>query len=436
MHRRFRVLIVSHGYPPWESAGTEQHVQQLAHGLTQRGHVVHVLAATRAPGRRQYAVVESPGLTRIVNNVPTRQLGDGEQDGAIDRITAQVAARFAPDVVHVHHIQFLSSGMRFSVPVVATLHDGWAWCAAGGQGLRPDGTVCPGPRPEDCAPCATAWAPSAGALTSAMVRMAGWAAPVVPPERLHGWYQRIPAQLRPRPERGTGPAASPEDAALRNAEVGAFFQSASVLVAPSQFLAKRAEAQGMGPVLVIPHGIVPASRPAARSPRTAGPFLHLGTIAAHKGTDRVVQAWRDAFPNGQPELRIHGPVDDIRCALDHPVGPVLDREGVAAALRTARALVLAPRWEENAPLVIVEARAHGCPVIAPASGGIPELVDDGVDGILFDPADPAALRTALTRAVDDGLPVPRHPPTFDDHLDQVVNIYAELLRRAATGTGA
>jgi len=394
-----------------------------------------VLAATRAPGHKQYALIEEPGLTRVVNNVPTRHLRDGENDGAIDHVARAVAKQFAPDVVNVHHIQFLSAGMRFDVPVVVTLHDGWAWCAAGGQGLRPDGTVCPGPTPADCAPCASAWAPSAGTMTTALVRFAGWAAPLVSPERLHAWYQRIPPLLRPRPERGVGPEATPSDAAHRNDTVGAFFRAAELRIAPSRFLAGRAEAMGLGPVQVIPHGVVASTMCATPAPRGNGAFLHLGTIARHKGTDRVVRAWRTSCPEGQPDLLIHGPVLDAQCALGHPVGAVLDRTGVSQALKTARALVLAPRWEENAPLVILEARASGCPIIAPASGGIPELIEDGVDGILFDPADSDGLVQAMRRAAVTALPPPRPPPAFEAHLDAVLEAYRSVVHRTATGTG-
>ena len=78
-----RVLLVAHGYPPRETAGTEQHTAALAEGLLARGHAVHVLAATRAPGERQYSVIEEPGITRIVNNVPARPLVQAERDRAV-----------------------------------------------------------------------------------------------------------------------------------------------------------------------------------------------------------------------------------------------------------------------------------------------------------------------------------------------------------------
>jgi len=50
---------------------------------------------------------------------------------------------------------------------------------------------------------------------------------------------------------------------------------------------------------------------------------------------------------------------------------------------------------EGAPLAILEAMAAGLPVIASSTGGIPELLDFGRAGVLFDPTIPATLRAAL-----------------------------------------
>src|SRR5512136_2086783 len=64
------VLQVVHGYPPREVAGTEVATARLAGSLRRRGWTCHVLAATRAPGTPQYALLEEPRVTRIVQNVP------------------------------------------------------------------------------------------------------------------------------------------------------------------------------------------------------------------------------------------------------------------------------------------------------------------------------------------------------------------------------
>ena len=416
--------MIVHGFPPRETAGTEQHVFQLRSALRKRGHAVHVLTATRSPGAPQYSVQTKESVTRVVNNVTTRRLSEGESDSAIDTITAQVVADFQPDIVHVHHIQFLSSTMHFEVPVVVTLHDRWAWCAAGGLGLLADGRQCDGPAPERCAPCAAAWRPTPGTVARGMTRTAQLLQPIISPDRLHRLYRRIPAKLRPSPHRGVGPAETAAAALHRNQSVGALYQSAQVRISPSQHLAHEAEAQGLGATQVIPHGI-PDDFATAAPPARSG-FVHLGSIAHHKGTDRVVRAWREAFPQASQGLSLHGPIVDAGAALDHPIGAILDRTGVAHALASARALVLAPRWSENAPLVVLEARASGCPVIAPRTDGFEEMITPGRDGWLFDPDDPDGLSNAMRAAATGTLPTPLAPHSLSQQVDATEAVYMRL----------
>lgn len=58
--------------------------------------------------------------------------------------------------------------------------------------------------------------------------------------------------------------------------------------------------------------------------------------------------------------------------------------------------VLPSNWE-GASLALLEAMAVGLPVVATSSGGTPELVEDGVTGILVPPSDSTALAAAITR---------------------------------------
>ncbi len=72
---------------------------------------------------------------------------------------------------------------------------------------------------------------------------------------------------------------------------------------------------------------------------------------------------------------------------------------LAAAYASADAFIF-PSRTETLGLVLLEAMAAGCPVVAARSGGIPDIVTHGVNGYLFDPNDPkgaiAATRQLLS----------------------------------------
>jgi glycosyltransferase involved in cell wall biosynthesis len=76
------------------------------------------------------------------------------------------------------------------------------------------------------------------------------------------------------------------------------------------------------------------------------------------------------------------------------------RETVLRLFRAADASLLSSAWE-NFPHTVVESLAVGCPVIATAVGGVPEVVRDGENGLLVPPGDPTALAQAITRFFRD-----------------------------------
>jgi glycosyltransferase involved in cell wall biosynthesis len=65
------------------------------------------------------------------------------------------------------------------------------------------------------------------------------------------------------------------------------------------------------------------------------------------------------------------------------------------------ALALPSLFEEGMGLVLLEALSRGIPVIASQVGGVPELVEDGVNGFLVPPGDPPSLTAALNRFLDN-----------------------------------
>jgi 2-deoxystreptamine N-acetyl-D-glucosaminyltransferase/2-deoxystreptamine glucosyltransferase len=78
----------------------------------------------------------------------------------------------------------------------------------------------------------------------------------------------------------------------------------------------------------------------------------------------------------------------------------LPRTGVLELFRSADATVLSSAWE-NFPHAVVESLAVGTPVVSTAAGGVPEVVEDGRNGLLVPVGDVAALAAALNRVAAD-----------------------------------
>jgi glycosyltransferase involved in cell wall biosynthesis len=60
-----------------------------------------------------------------------------------------------------------------------------------------------------------------------------------------------------------------------------------------------------------------------------------------------------------------------------------------------------PSLSEGLPLALVEAMSFGLPVVVTAVGGVPEVVTDGVEGMLGPPSDASALAAALGALLED-----------------------------------
>lgn len=75
-------------------------------------------------------------------------------------------------------------------------------------------------------------------------------------------------------------------------------------------------------------------------------------------------------------------------------------EAVPEALRSLDALMLPSAWE-GLPLALLEAMSTGLPVVATRVGAVPDLVRDGVGGVLVPPSDPRALAEAVMALVSD-----------------------------------
>ena len=81
-------------------------------------------------------------------------------------------------------------------------------------------------------------------------------------------------------------------------------------------------------------------------------------------------------------------------------GGMISRENLRSEFARATVLFL-PTREDNCPMVVLEAQASGVPVIASNVGGVPDLVEDGVTGLLANPDLPYTMPIALEKILSD-----------------------------------
>lgn len=79
----------------------------------------------------------------------------------------------------------------------------------------------------------------------------------------------------------------------------------------------------------------------------------------------------------------------------------LERKDLLGELSSATAVVL-PSFEDNCPMVVLEAAAACVPMAASAIGGIPDLIEDEKTGLLFDPREPQSIARAVRKILTSG----------------------------------
>jgi glycosyltransferase involved in cell wall biosynthesis len=175
----------------------------------------------------------------------------------------------------------------------------------------------------------------------------------------------------------------------------------------SPFTAQLVRALGVEPASTFPAYMDLAPFVVRPAPLPVAPTaLFVGVLEAYKNVDGLAEAWRLAAPR-VPGARLHivgkGSRTDVAESLVR-MGACWDQElssaEVAGAMDDAWLLVL-PSRSEGMGRVLVEAFCRGRGVVGTRAGSIPNLVEDGVSGILVPPGDTDALAAAIVRVLSD-----------------------------------
>ena len=347
-----------------EVGGAEVHVKLIRDSMQRQGHEVFVLSTDRnAAGKDTFADVMIPAVS---GGSFTRLLKHFWNHDAYRKVR-DVIHEFGPDIVHLHTITEFSPSLLWGIgetPTVLTVHGAEEFTL----GLLP------------------------------------WF--LAPSDYSHGSYRwediRIIGRLR--------------YAYLRYMQRPAYLlalKRLKLIVAPSKYMARTIAGDfPRTPILHIYNGVV-LNRKAPLPPPSSRPtVLYVGRLEAVKGVDYLIKAFayvhRD-FPESR--LRIVGDgsqrealkiltkqlglSDDVEFAgwVKHEQ---IHQEYVAATLMAIPSL-----WPENLPSVAIEAMAIGRPIVGTNAGGLTELIDTNVTGVLVEPADEYGLAHAMSGMISD-----------------------------------
>lgn len=162
---------------------------------------------------------------------------------------------------------------------------------------------------------------------------------------------------------------------------------------------------------VVHCGVEPAFYQSTRSEAGRLRMLYVGRLAAVKGLPVLLEALEKLAPRF-PELSLDiagdGPERAKLEARARELGlgervrflGYQSAEGVRDRLRETDVFVMAS-FAEGVPVVLMEAMAADVPVVATQVAGVPELVEEGVTGLLVPPGDAHALAAKLVRLLED-----------------------------------
>lgn len=404
-----KVLVCSNAYPPHFVGGAELIAHYHAQAMQRSGMEACVFAGDTMQPAPRYAMEETryDGLT--VFRVQLR--GDDFRVDYENFYHPQVEAHFEevlertrPDVVHFHNLIGLSVGIirrarRRGLRTVMTVHDHWAFCLKNTL-LRQDGAIC-----GDFARCAECQEH----IDSEAIR-------------------RIPILMR-------------QDFFAEH------LADLDFIISPSRYLAGAYMRAGVPPekMRVIGYGIDTKRLTAVQ--RVPDPtqrrFTFVGYLGEHKGVHVLLEAMRLLASRPEIRLTIVG-TGHLEPALRERVkqqglerqvhfAGKIGNDQIGAVLEKTDALILPSIWPENQPVTILEARAAGLPVIGSRIGGIPEIVEDGKTGLLFEPGNPRDLAKKIRELADHPALIDafgqagraRSTETFDTQAAQVMRLYDE-----------
>ncbi len=357
--------VISYGYL---AGGAEKSVKLLKETLGRRGHEVKVISSdhNKSASEARFSDIEFPEIDRPGVSLGAKTIKHLWY-GPSYRTIKNAVRDFKPDIVHFHIMGQLSPSALFAIgktPGLLTVHG-----------------------PEEYVTGTLEWGLPKRLFKDERVGVANLTAL----GRGYYFYFRYLQRLL---------------------YVRGFRKHLGGLVAPSKYMADVLQKEEYGvPIYQLYNGIELPKRKPLRNKRR---LLYVGRLEHVKGVDVLLKAMRTVvrqFPDvqlsivgdGAVRAELEAFVKRHRLQKQIVFHGWLGPKAVSVQYAQTTAVVIPSIWPENLPTVCIEALAMGRPVIGSNSGGIPELIQDGVTGRVV----PVGNESKLAAAIIDILSRPK-----------------------------
>lgn len=448
-----RILQVAHSFPPHNTAGTEVYTCNLSCELAKR-HRVFVFYRINNREKNEFEIVktEYKGLHIYALNNTFADCGSFEMLCDNKIITDKFAGlldEIKPEVIHIQHLLFLSIGIieaakKKNIPIVFTLNDYWLLCPQG-QLLRNNTNACQENAVSDCVKCMkyqlSLKKGVMGIYRSLRDKFPVFLIQMI--KNIYFAYARL-SFLSKEEEK--------KQIELRERRIKQACAMVDIFLAPSRFIREKFTDFGIPQhkIIISPYGLntLYFNKIEKKEQRGKIRFAFIGTFLPAKGAHVLISAF-NRMRRRNAELKIYGSQrlykgfeyylkfikKTGRNKNIHFMGGYKN-EDIGSIFSEVDVLVVPSIWYENAPLVIQEAFLAKTPVIASRIGGIPELVIDGVNGLLFNPADIQDLTEKIGYVIDNPEVInefKKNMPSvksIEINAGEMEEIYARLIARS------
>lgn len=399
--------MVVHGFPPESRGGTEIYTHNLAKELS-KNHEVHVFYPNKtlgitgnSPKRQNSGDLRILEHTIEVNNnqllpwiskallCPKQKYKNANVERELELLIDEIN----PDIVHIQHLINLSASAieilnKKGVPVVLTLNDFWFLCPTINL-LKTDLSVCDGSDAEADNCCNCLVQPKVDTLAEYQV-----------PGMLSKAFKHAVIVINRRWVRE------------REEYMKSLLLRVDKLIAPSRFVRDTFVEHGIPKdnIIYSSSGYDIGKFEGFRKNKTDKlVFGFVGGIAKHKGVHVLVEAF-NKLKSEDVELRIYGPYGPHSRYFNELQAKIGDDKikfmGVFNDARYPYSeidVLVVPSicYETGGPLVVTEAFITKTPVIASNLGCIPEFVEDGKTGMLFEAGNADHLLETMEALIDN-----------------------------------